>query len=88
MQIVYTSKFRKDIEQIDNAALKNSLLTIIEEIKKAENVLHLHQVKKLKGSKNAYRIRVGDYRLGFFLAEKTVTLARFVHRKDIYKQFP
>lgn len=88
MQVVYTSKFKKDIEQINEAALKSSLLTVIEEIKKTENVLQLHQVKKLKGSKNAYRIRIGDYRLGFFLAEKTITLARFVHRKDIYKQFP
>jgi len=61
---------------------------IIEEIKKAKNLSELHQVKKMKSAKNAWRIRIGDYRLGFFLTCKTITLACFVNRKDIYKQFP
>ncbi len=61
---------------------------IIEEIKKAKNLSELHQVKKMKSAKNAWRIRIGDYRLGFFLTGKTITLARFVNKKDIYKQFP
>lgn len=45
-------------------------------------------IKKLKGHKSAYRIRIGDYRLGFFFENTTIIFARFVHRKDIYKIFP
>jgi len=44
--------------------------------------------KKLKGHKSAYRTRVGDYRAGFFFENSTIFLARFLHRKDIYKIFP
>jgi mRNA interferase RelE/StbE len=45
-------------------------------------------IKKLKGHRNAYRVRVGDYRLGLFFENSTILLARFLHRKDIYRIFP
>ncbi len=45
-------------------------------------------LKKLKGFKDAYRVRLGDYRLGVFINKDLVQFARFVHRKDIYKLFP
>ena len=44
--------------------------------------------KKLKGYKNAYRIKIGDYRIGVFIENKIVEFARVVHRKDIYRVFP
>ncbi|HAO10876.1 MAG TPA: plasmid stabilization protein, partial [Planktothrix sp. UBA8407] len=44
--------------------------------------------KKLKGDDNAYRLRVGDYRIGFYFDGETVTFARVLHRKDIYRYFP
>jgi mRNA interferase RelE/StbE len=42
----------------------------------------------LVGFSNAYRIRLGDFRVGLFLDNDVVTLARILHRKDIYKLFP
>jgi hypothetical protein len=48
MEIVYTSRFQKDIEHVSNTIVKKDLLFTIEEIKKAENLLELHQVKKMK----------------------------------------
>ena len=56
-----------------------------------ESVNSLEEIpntKKLKAHKSAYRTRIGDYRLGFFYENTTITIARFVHRKDIYKIFP
>ncbi|MBK6701349.1 MAG: type II toxin-antitoxin system RelE/ParE family toxin [Saprospiraceae bacterium] len=52
---------------------------------------HLNEIsgiKKLKGHKSAYRIRIGDYRIGLFYEKNHVELARIVHRKDIYNLFP
>ena len=39
-------------------------------------------------SASAYRLRLGDYRVGIFLVEGVVEFARVVHRRDIYKVFP
>ncbi len=42
-------------------------------------------VKKLKGSRNEYRLRVGDYRILFELEDATVTVYAAGNRKDIYR---
>ena len=42
-------------------------------------------VKKLKGSRNEYRLRVGDYRVLFELEGATVTVYAAGNRKDIYR---
>jgi mRNA interferase RelE/StbE len=42
-------------------------------------------VKKLKGSKNQYRLRVGNYRVLFELETATITVYDLGRRKDIYK---
>ena len=42
-------------------------------------------VKKLKGSRNEYRLRVGDHRVLFELEGRTVTVYAVGNRKDIYR---
>jgi mRNA interferase RelE/StbE len=43
--------------------------------------------KKLKGSENTFRIRVGDYRVIYEIHEDeiVVLIIRIAHRKDVYK---
>lgn len=53
--------------------------------------LHLLQqdlsgdVKKLEGSKNEYRLRVGNYRVLFELVGKRIVVYTLGQRKDIYR---
>jgi mRNA interferase RelE/StbE len=61
---------------------------LVELMESVDSLEKIPNTKKLKGHKTAYRTRVGDYRLGFFFENSTMLLARFVHRKDIYKIFP
>jgi mRNA interferase RelE/StbE len=42
-------------------------------------------VKKLRGSRNEYRLRVRDYRVLFDLEGRTVTVYAVGRRKDIYR---
>ena len=42
-------------------------------------------VKKLQGSRNQYRLRVGDYRVLFELEGRTATVYAVGNRKDIYR---
>ena len=43
---------------------------------------------KMEGAKNRYRIRVGDYRIGFYLEDEVIVLSRALNRKEIYRHFP
>jgi len=42
-------------------------------------------VKKLKGSKNEYRLRVGNHRVLFELVGKRIVIYTLGARKDIYQ---
>ena len=88
MQIEFLSSFYKDLDNLNQKSVRNQVLKLIEQIELAENLLHFPNVKKLKGHRSAYRFRIGDYRVGFFLEGQKVQFAHVVHRKDIYKIFP
>ena len=69
-------------------SIRVSLKKVIESMETADSLSKIPNTKKLQGHKTAYRTRIGDYRLGFFFENEIILLARFVHRKDIYKLFP
>ncbi|MDR2627235.1 MAG: type II toxin-antitoxin system RelE/ParE family toxin [Dysgonamonadaceae bacterium] len=87
MEIIYLRSFYKDLQSIPDTD-KKYLKDIILLCKKAEKIEELPSLKKLKGHSIAYRIRMGNYRIGIFIEKKHITFVRIVHRKDIYKQFP
>ncbi|MHB8260939.1 MAG: type II toxin-antitoxin system RelE family toxin [Bacteroidia bacterium] len=88
MKNLFEKKFLKDIEAINNKQLKRQVESIISEIEKAEQLNAVRNLKKMKGHKSAYRIRIGNYRLGFFYEDNTVVCTRLLNRKDIYNYFP
>lgn len=88
MQVVFLAKFSKDLDEIKSKKLKTAILEIIENLEKTGELKEITSLKKMKGHRTAYRIRLGDYRLGLYIESKKVILARFVHRKDIYRLFP
>lgn len=88
MKILFEKKFLKDINALNNKNLKQRIEQIIIEIENATSFDNLNNCKKLKGHKSAYRIRIGEYRLGFFFENQTVIFTRFMHRKEIYRYFP
>jgi len=44
--------------------------------------------EKLAGAHNAYKIRIGNYRIGFYKEGDTIVLSRVLNRKEIYRYFP
>ena len=88
MKVEYLKIFSKDLDSLNIKSMKRSLIRLIELMEDADALEAIPNIKKLNGQKTAYRIRLGDYRLGFFFQNSTITIARFVHRKDIYKIFP
>ena len=69
-------------------SVKQSVIRLIELMETVDALDKIPNTKKPKGHRSAYRTRISDYRLGFFFENSTISLARFLHRKDIYKIFP
>jgi mRNA interferase RelE/StbE len=88
MIVVATNRFYKDLDDVDTqtAQLVYDLITLAEE---ANHIKELPNVKKLKGYKNAYRVRLGKYRVGLFkIEDNVVSFERCLLRDKIYKFFP
>ncbi len=88
METEFLDKFNKDLDKISLKAVKNNLFKLITNVESAKSLNEIHQTKKLKGHKSAYRVRIADYRVGIFVDGNKVTFARIVHRKEIYNVFP
>ena len=88
MEIIYLRSFLNDIKKIKNEKVKKKIKAYILEIKAAENIDQIQNIKKLRGYKIAYRAKFGDYRLGIYIETNRIEFARFIKRNDIYKLFP
>ncbi len=88
MEVVFLRSFLDDIKKISDKKLKAKIKVFIIELEHAETLEEISNVIKIKGFSTAYRLRIGDYRLGFFKDDNIIELARFVKRNDIYKVFP
>ena len=89
MIIEFDKTFYKYLDKISGANVKGRIINIIIEIEKAKSINEIKNIKKLAGFQKYFRIRLGDYRIGFELINsKTIRFILIVHRKDIYKIFP
>lgn len=88
MQIIYLHAFSKDIDKLTNRNISKKLIKVLSELKNANHIHDINNLEKLKGYKNSYRIRINEYRMGMFITGNTIELARFLHRKEIYRKFP
>jgi mRNA interferase RelE/StbE len=66
MKVLIDKSFDKDVSKIDDKKIRLSIVALIEEVQKAKNLSDITNIKKLKGHKSAYRIRMGEYRIGGF----------------------
>ena len=88
MEVIYLKSLEKDLKKNKDKKLLKSLASLFRNLEKVDTIFDVSSVKKLSGHPDAYRIRVGDYRLGVFYSEKKITIARFIKRGDIYSLFP
>ena len=88
MQVITTRQFEKDAEKELDKKLQLQLADIIEQIQKVDHLMEIPHLKKMKGYKNAYRIRFGNYRIGFLFENNSIVLSRVMNRNEIYRYFP
>ena len=89
MIVRFDRAFSKSLDKLHDKQVKERLKTLIVSMEKAESIADLNSLKQMKGHSRFYRIRVGDYRVGFELTGyNEILLILVAHRKDIYKRFP
>ncbi len=88
MRIEITNKFRKQLDSCTNLRVKVKVVSIIELAMNSDSLIQIQNIKKLKGTRNYYSIRVGNYRIGVVREEEYVIFAAFDKRSDIYRYFP
>ncbi len=88
MKVEVHKSFEKDIEKVTDKKLAIQLNEIIDELETVSLLAEIKHLKKMKVKGNYFRIRVGNYRIGLKFEKETITLLRFMHRKDIYSYFP
>lgn len=88
MNVLFENSFLKDLKKISDRKIKFKIENNLDLIKNSPNISSLKNVKKIKGTSNAYRIRIGNYRIGIFINSNVCYFVRVLNRNDIYKYFP
>ena len=89
MNVQFDRSFNKSIKGLTDEGVKKKIANFIIACEKAESISVLKNIKKLQGYKTFYRLRIGDYRMGFELTDpSTIVFIIACHRKDIYRIFP
>jgi mRNA interferase RelE/StbE len=63
VKVKFTGSFAKDLKDVKDKGLRR-VKDLIEAVEKADSLVDISNLKKLKGGGNYFRLRVGDYRVG------------------------
>ncbi|MCC5906600.1 MAG: type II toxin-antitoxin system RelE/ParE family toxin [Balneolaceae bacterium] len=88
MIVRFHKAFTKDLSKIKDKATREKIKKAILKMEKAPSPDKITNLKAIKGEKDAYRLRAGDYRIGLYLKTDVLELVRVAHRKSIYDIFP
>lgn len=88
MKVKFKKTYLKDLEKLPNEIKRKIEELCFIQIPKINKFGDMTNVKKIRGYKTFYRIRMGDYRIGFEMRNGDIVFYRALHRKDIYRYFP
>jgi len=88
MKTEFKASFLKAIKKINDNQLRVDITNAILNAESAEKIKQISNIKKLKGYKQYYRIRIGNYRIGIKIEAETIYFVDIDHRKNIYRIFP
>jgi mRNA interferase RelE/StbE len=88
VEIKFREKFEKDIEEIANQDVLDDIADVIENVETANQPQEIKNIKKMKGEKNAFRIKINKYRIGIYIIKGIVEFTRVLPRDNIYRYFP
>jgi mRNA interferase RelE/StbE len=78
----------RDLKRIKDRHLLDRVRRVIKEVEAADDLQEVGNLKKMTGTSNFYRIRLGEYRIGIAVVGGTVEFVRCLPRRDLYRFFP
>ncbi len=87
MQIEIKRSFLKDLKKLP-ITVQQSALELLDALEQVTHPCELTHCKKIQGTPEHYRIRIGDYRVGLRVENDILFIVRCLHRKSIYRFFP
>ncbi len=87
MKVGYRQRFVRDLNSL-NKPDADRARAMIELIERAKSLREVPQVKPMRGHRGFFRVRIGDYRIGFQFVDDEITLLRCLPRKEVYRHFP
>ena len=88
MNINKKPTFFKNIKKISNSFLNGRIEQAVLSVQNAQSPKDIPNLKKMKGYKIHYRIKIGRYRIGIEIVGDTVTFTAFGPRNNFYNFFP
>ena len=86
--MAYRIQFKKSARKEIAALPKRDQRRVVSAIEALSDDPRPEGVRKLTGTEDAYRLRVGDYRIVYQITDNvlTVFVVRVGHRKDVYRR--
>lgn len=88
MKSSFRASFQRDVKRIRDDRILAGLQHTILNVEAAAHWSEVPNIRKIRGSSNAFRIRVGDHRIGLFIEGNQAEFVRVLSRRDIYRKFP
>jgi mRNA interferase RelE/StbE len=82
-RIEWKASAARELKRLDRFVIPR----IVEAVGQLAEVPFPQGCRKLKGSADTYRIRIGDYRILYEVVERclVIEIVRVKHRKDVYR---
>ena len=89
MNVIRTDWYCSDFERILDKNIIRRADNTVEKLKSANSLREVANIKSMTGYPGFYRIRFGNFRIGFSLeADNSILLLAIGHRSVIYRDFP
>jgi hypothetical protein len=92
MEARFKPRFLKDLKRVrKDAEVLTALAHIISQVKQADGIAEVANIKKLVRYRSRYRVKLHldkrrDFRVGLYVKGNTVWFARLLHRRRIYEE--
>ena len=88
MEVQYRQLFLKDLKKLKRYPVYEQIFRLVfSTLSEAETLQEVSNVKAMKNYPDKYRIRIGDYRVGFVVDGNRVEMMRAMHRKEFCRYF-